>query len=118
MRSKLASQMQTPAVGPVTSSADMLQRTRRMFTASRQQVQAASHELQSLQQFIRFRASREDVAWAAAGTHLEHLGLYEPAGLLQQSTLDTQHFSCHVLSAKLARACCKIILCQFPLLCS
>ena len=89
MRSKLASQSPAPASGPVTSSADMLQRTRRMFSASRHRLQAASHELHSLQQFIRFRASRADVAWAAAGIHLHRSVANEPGGHLRQGALYT-----------------------------
>lgn len=67
MRSKLAIQALRPAAGPVTSSADMLTRRRNMFGPSLHRMRAASDELHALQQLVRFRASREDVAWVASG---------------------------------------------------
>ena len=67
MRSKLASQTLGPAAGPVTSSSDMRRRRRNMFGPSLHDMRAAADELHGLQQFVRFNASREDVAWAASG---------------------------------------------------
>ena len=68
MRSKLASQAPPSAASSVTGSADMLRRLTSMFSPGLLQMRAASDELHSLQQFVRFHASREDVAWAASGT--------------------------------------------------
>ena len=68
MRSKLASQAPPSAASSVTSSADMLRRLTSMFSPGFLQMRAASDELHSLQQFVRFHATREDVAWAASGT--------------------------------------------------
>ena len=67
MRNKLASQTLGAAAGPVTSRSDMLARRRNMFGPSLHRMRAASDELHGLQHFVRFNASREDVAWAASG---------------------------------------------------
>ena len=67
MRSKLGSQAQPTNAVVVTSRTDMLMRCRSMFAASLHQMHAAAQELYSLQQFVRFSATRRDVAWAASG---------------------------------------------------
>ncbi len=66
MRSKLVSQTQPLPAVSLTSRGDMLLRCQGMFAASLQQVHAATRELHNLQQFMRFHATREDMAWAAA----------------------------------------------------
>ena len=66
MRSKLASQTQPFPAASLTSRGDMLLRCQGMFAASLQQVHATTRELHNLQRFMRFHATREDVAWAAA----------------------------------------------------
>ena len=67
MRRKLATQAQPLPTASITSSTDLLARCHGMFAASLQQMHAARNELRCLQQFVRFRASGEDVAWAASG---------------------------------------------------
>ena len=66
MRSKLASQTQPLPAVSLTSRGDMLLRCQGMFAASLQQVHAATRELHTLQRFMRFHATGEHMAWAAA----------------------------------------------------
>ncbi len=65
MRSKLAPQTQPLPAVSLTNRGDMLLRCQGMFAASLQQVHAATRELHHLQRFMRFHATREDMAWAA-----------------------------------------------------
>ena len=67
MRSKLAAQPTSEHCVPATSSAEMLSRCHGMFAGSVHEVHAAMQELHSLHRFIRFRATRQDVAWASSG---------------------------------------------------
>ena len=67
MRSKLAAQPMSELCVPATSSAEMLTRCRGMFAGSVHEVHAAMQKLQSLQRFIRFHATRQDMAWASSG---------------------------------------------------